>query len=368
METDRAELEAIWSDLVEDYEFFTSYKDSFRENFLKFARSEAPKVLSLQGIATLVNRLYILLFSFQRDPREELFNLAFRVAHFDIEIKKILTQATLLMVRDYIDYLLSKSVEPVRVKRLIELVELYLSTVEDAYSGYMNTLREKVRKEEGLRSEGERQIIADFLRRLYESGERECDLLIHYKQVPVGCKSEILETDGMELKAKICNMSVFHEDQEVYLKHRRLPKTVSLRILEVDFTSQTADFEIIGFVDLPQERRRYLRVEPEEPIPVRVEGVKGTEVCEMADISIGGVGVFLSRAEGFSVGERVRVSFTLTEGRVETEGEVKHITPYEGRVKMGIAYNLDLKKEEVVSDYVMERQFGILRELKGIDA
>ncbi len=364
---DKKDIEGIWRDLIEDYEFFTSYKDTFRENFLRFAKKEAPKILSLQGIATLVNRLYIMLFSFQKDPREELFNLAFRVANFDIEIKKILTQTALLMIRDYIDYLVDKSSEPSRVKKLIELVEIYLSTVEDAYSKYMGKLKEKIRTKDKALSRGERQMIAELLQRLCESESRECTLLIYYKQVPIACRSELVDVQELEVRAKICDMTVFREGKEMYLKHGKLPKTVALRILEVDFTSQIATFEIIGFLDLPQERRRYLRVEPEEAVPVIVKGREREEVCRMADISIGGVGVFLSSPEGFGVGDEVQVSFTLPGGKVEADGVVKHITPYGDGFKMGIAYSLDLKREEVVSDYVMERQFEILRELKGIE-
>jgi len=61
------------------------------------------------------------------------------------------------------------------------------------------------------------------------------------------------------------------------------------------------------------------------------------------------------------------VEFQLPKGGVETGGVIKHVSPHGRIYRTGIYFEPDLKSEEIISDYVMERQFEILREIKGFD-
>ena len=364
---DLKDLEKIWEPLINDYNFFAEYSDTFVENFRKHLRDQAPSIIGTQGIATLIKKLYIMLFSFQRDPREELFNLAYRLNQYEIDLKKILTQTTLLMVRDYIDYIVGHRSDIGRVKKLLELIEIYLSVVEDAQAKYLGELRREVKKQKKAVAEGERSIIIDFLKRLKDSEKDDLEFISYYKQVPVVCRSRLIDVGETTFRAKICNLPIFKVGEEVYLKHPRLPRTVAVKISELDHTEETGEFEVIGFVDLPQERRRYVRVQPEDRIPVKIR--KGDEeiIGEIADISVGGIGVYVKEKRNLNPGDVISVSFELPGGLIETNGVIRHITPHENLLRVGIEYRLDFKKEEIVSDYVMERQFEILRELKGLD-
>lgn len=361
------DLEEIWDPLITDYDFFVNYSDTFVENFRKHLNYQTSSTLGIQGLATLIKKLYIMLFSFQRDPREELFNLAYRLNKYEIDLKKILTQTTLLMVRDYIDHIVARRGDISRVKKLLELIEIYLSVVEDAQSRYLGELRREVKKQKKAVTEGERNIIIDFLKRLKESEKDEIEFISYYKQVPVVCRSKILEVGDTSFRAKICNLSIFRAGEEVYLKHPKLPRTVAVRINELDHVEETGEFEVIGFIDLPQDRRKYVRVQPEEKIAVRIRKGEEELVGEMADISVGGIGVYVKDKKDFGPGDVVDISFELPGGKIETNGVIRHVTPHENLFRIGIEYRLDFKREEIVSDYVMERQFEILRELKGIE-
>ena len=364
---DKGKIESFWNDLIDDYQFFVDYKDVFRENFLEICKDDVPKLIGVQGLATLIDRLYIMLFSFQKDPTRELYNLSYRLAHYEIDLKKVLTQTTLNMIRDYIDHLVKEDADLPRVKSLIELIEIYLSIVEDAYTKYIAELRNEIKEKGREIEQGERQLIVEFFGKLLEEEKRDFELLTYYKQVPVVCKSRIIEVQNRSIKAETCNLNIFKKGEEVYLKHARLPKTVAVKIIEVDYTQETAVLEIIGFVELPQERRKFVRVAPEEEVEVIIKTSDREIKGRMADISVGGIGVYVKDKSQLKVGDVVNVRFTLPGGEVETNGVIRHITPHEDIFRVGIEYRLDFKREEIVSDYVMERQFEILRELKGID-
>ena len=358
------ELEKLWDELIEDYSFFTGYKERFRENFLRFMDEERSKLLSLPGINTLTERLYVLLFSFQKDPREELFRISYTLAKNEIDLKKVTEKAFLALLKDYIDYLISENRDHRRIKSLIDLIDIYVSVIEDAYLKYTEELREELRRERKEAGESERRIALEFLEKIKE--REEIDLLTYYKEVPVVCRSRILEVRDEFVRASTCNIDIFGPGREIYIKHPNLPRPIAVEVRERDIEREEVLLEVIGFRDLPQERRKYVRVIPKEPIGVRIsKGGWSTEGI-MADISIGGVGVYVEDRDDLKEGDVVEVGFTLPKGRVETEASVRYVLPHQKIYRVGLQYQLDIPKEDIVSDYVMERQFEILRELKGL--
>ncbi len=357
-------LEDLWGELAEDRSFFDRYKEKFRENFLKFIEDDRSKLLSLPGINTLIDRLYLLLFSFRKDPTQELFSISYTLAKNEIDLKKVIEKSFLALLKDYIDYLISENKDHRRVKSLIDLLDLYISVIEDAYFKYTEELREELRREKEEAKESERRIALEFLEKIKE--REEIELLTYYKEVPVVCKSKVIGIRDEFIRAATCNIDIFTPDREIYVKHPNLPKPIAVEVKDRDLEREEVLLEVIGFKDLPQERRKYVRVVPKEPIRVRI--VKGDWKTEgtMADISVGGIGVYVEDRDDLKEGDVVEVSFTLPKGKIESEASVRYVLPHEKIYRIGLQYNLDIPKEEIVSDYVMERQFEILRELKGL--
>ncbi len=359
-------LEKIWQHLLDDYQFFIDYKERFTEEFLRELSRESPSFLGRKGLSPIVSKLYLLLFSFQKDPRDELFSLSYTLAKYEINLKEILTKTTLKLVRDYVDYLISKDGNFQRIKDLLSLVEIYLSSVEGAYSKYIKEIRERYRQKEKEAVEGERQMIIDFFEKLKSESRDEIEIISYYREVPVVCKSRILAVEEEDVRAQICNLNIFRIGNEVYIKHQNLPRVVVVRIKDLNIPKEEVSLEILGFTDLPQDKRRYVRVTPKDPIPVRVRRDSLEIIGNMADISPGGIGVYVRDPKGLKPGDIVKVRFTLPKGIIEVSAQIRHITPSGEVFRIGFQYELDIKTEEIVSDYVMERQFEILRELKGI--
>ncbi len=359
------DFKTITQILLQDAEFFKSYRDKFESNFFKHLKGNGSGVFGSDSLKTLVGRLYLLLFSFSRDPYRELSDLFYRLASHDLDIRAVFSKTLLEMLRDYIDFSLEKDGGHERVKAFIELIDYYISAVEEAYSKYLKELRSKAKDSDRSKVEGEVGLIIEFFERQVDLGKRNLEIITFYKEVPIICRSKILDIDNRTLTVKLCELRAFKEGEEVYLKHLNLPKTVAATVLEVNNRDETMEVEVVGFIDLPQERRRYVRVVPKDPIEIKL--FKGSWVGRgiIADISVGGVGVYIKDIGPLSEGDTVDVEFRLPKGLVRVSSQVRHIEHQGDLYRLGLSYELDIKKEEIVSDYVMERQFEILKELKG---
>ncbi len=350
--------------LKDEAEFFNTYKDRFVENFLAYLEEEVPGVLNSQSLRVLVRRIYSLVFSLRKDSEDEIQKLFYSLASHGVDVKKPLTKSLLRMVRDYIDYVMEQNRDHRRIKDLLELTDMILNAVETAYSRYLKELREKAGRPEERRVDDIKSI-SELIRKVIASGE-EVELITYYKEVPVVCRTKVVESGDAEVTVERCDLNILREGEELYMKIRDLPRTIGVKVEDVDPRSERASLKVLGFVDLPQERRRFVRVVPKDPIPVHVEKGDWKGIGSMADVSVGGVGVYLKEPNDLKTGDVIRVRFRLPKGEVETIGSVRYVLDRGNVFRIGVQYELDLRQEDIVSDYVMERQFEILRELKSL--
>ncbi len=346
---------------MEDREFLKAYRDTFVENFLSSMEESIPGVLNSQAIRVLVRKLYSVIFSFKENMEKEIFELFYSLARNGVNIKKPLTESLLTLLRDYVDHVAKEGGDYRKVKEMVDLIDRVLISVDSAYSKYLRELREKASpKEETQAIELEKA-----LKVVKEAEGGEVDLLTYYKEVPATCRTKLLKVEGKEITVGMCDLKIFDIGSVLYLRLRDLPGAVQVRVKEVDHSERAVKLEVLGLSDLPQERRRFVRVVPKEPVPVKLERNGWTVTGSMADVSVGGVGVYVEDPDDLKENDPVKVSFELPKGKVETLGVVRYVIERGGVFRVGIQYELDLKQEDVVSDYVMERQFEILRELRG---
>ncbi|MDQ7038859.1 MAG: PilZ domain-containing protein [Aquificota bacterium] len=356
----RGGVEDLLGRISREREFFNSYKERFVDNFLSFLGSERSGPMNTQTLRVLIRKVYSVIFSFRSDFREEVSDLFYSLASHGVDIRGPLTKSLLRLIGDYVDYTVERGGDHRKVKDLLDLIDLIMGSVETAYSRYLRELREKAgeKKEEPVED-------VTGLMDLIRNAE-EVDVLTYYKEVPVVCRTKVVEVGQRDLTVERCDLNIFREGESLYLRVRDLPGAVGVRVEEVDPRSERARLKVLGLADLPQERRRFVRVVPEDPVPVFLEKDGWKATGSMADVSVGGVGVYVNDPDDLKEGDAVRVRFRLPKGEVDTPGQVRYVIRRDGVFRVGIQYDLDLKQEDVVSDYVMERQFEILRELKGL--
>jgi len=356
-------FEQLANTLKQDEDFFNGYKDKFIEEFIKNAKEDRNPLPSVKSFQPIVNKLYILLFSFKRFPLEELYNLTYELAHHEVDLKKPITKTFLTMIKDYIDYVSEKDNEYKLIKTLISLVDIYLENIEKAYSKYISELRSDIKGTEGETIKGEREVIVKLLKKFFGRGLKTITLLTFYKEMPVACKSYILEIVDSFLRVKTVHIKAFSVGDRVYIKHSSIGETIASRITSVDVIEEIIELDIIGFIELPQDKRQHVRVEPEKPISVDIEKGKFIVKGLMADISVGGIGVFIKDKDDLKKGDRVKAYFDLPKEKIVAEGEVRYVTLLEDIFRIGVKLFLNIHQEEAVNDYIMERQLAILKEL-----
>jgi len=360
-------ISELQKELRKDEDFFRGYMDRFVDRFAENLKEHNVRLATIPVLNTLVGRLYLLMFSMNRDPRRELAEITLTLAGYRLEFKKVLMNTCLAMVKDYIDYVTRRSGPLQRVKALLDLVDLYISTTEDAYVAYIRRIEKKASEKEEMRKRDEEELAFGILKKMCEVGGGRVIVHTNFKGLFVDTNSEIVNMGEADVLIKTAHLRVYRVGKKVHLKCSSSPRPIVAVVEEIYPEKEEIRVTIKGFEELPEEHRRYVRVVPEEDIPVRMTAEGKEVVGVMADLCVRGVGVYTHIPHNFYVGSVVKVGFRLPKGEIETEGVIRHVSPHGRIYRTGIHFEPDLRSEEIISDYVMERQFEILREIKGLD-
>ena len=350
------DLESIFKLLREDRKFFDSYRGRFVESFF-------GKVGVNPSLNTLVSKLYIMMFSFERNPLKELYTLSYTTAKSKFRLKKHLLDATLSLTRDYIDHVKDTENSLRKTKALISLVDIYMGTVEDAYTKYLSELEDKVEHKERTHKE-EAEIIQELFRAAFKKGMRKLVVKTVFKGLFVDSGSEILEVSDRSIKIKTSHMGVYKPGDRATLIAPFIPKPVSAVIREIDGDKRYITVEIEAFNDVDVEKRKHVRVVPEEKVKINLSWKANSLTGIVADISIKGVGIYAENPAGLEKDTPVKVGFTLSNTEFELFGTVRHISPHGNVFRIGVELETDMKTEDILSDYVVKRQLEILRLMK----
>ncbi len=359
-------VETLISALRKDKDFFDSFKERFVEFFANSAK-ESTKLLDISSLRSIADRLYLLLFSFNKNPVDDLKNFILTVAKSEVDLKPVFSSAFLYLLKNYIDYIIEKNADFERIKTLVELLDIYLFVVDSAYLEYTKNLEkelEKIKKEKSL--EETETIFKVF--ESYFAENKEINIIDFYQEVPVICKAkikDIIDKKYVIFEYSGCKYKNFYiEGNDVYIKLGIFPKAIKAKIKESDILTGTVRLKGFEFVSLPQERRKYIRVKPKEPIPIEI--IKNGEILKgvIADISIGGVGVYLKDIDGLKKDDRIKLKFELRDAGIENTGTIRYIEERENLYKIGVEFDYNDKIEEIISEYVVRRQFEIIKELR----
>jgi len=359
-------IDILYSILKKDKEFFTSFKGEFVDFFTNLSK-DVVKLLDSSSLRSIADRLYILLFSFNKNPVDELKNFISTVAKSEIDLKPVLSSSFLYLLKNFIDYVIEKNADFERIKTFVELLDMYLFVIDTAYLEYTKNLEEEIERIKKKKTLEEYEVIFKTFETLLLEN-KEINILDFYQEVPVICRGKIKDVIGKKyvvFKYLGCKYKNFYiEGNDIYIKLDIFPKVVKAIIEEADVLKEVVKLKNFEFVELPQERRKYIRVKPKEEILINIitngEILKGT----IADISIGGVGIYLKDIDNLKKGDKIKLQFELRDIGVENSGTIRYIQKENGFYKIGIEFDYDEKVEEIISEYVVRRQFEIIKELR----
>ena len=362
----------------EDREFFERYREKFIEETRKVLKEigihpDLEKVI-LQTAGSVYNALFLETGGWNR-----LENLIERVLYYDLALRAIFIKPYLEAVRAYAEYILSTcsstSSDPIgRIKRIFRLLGEFFDRVERVYNRLLQEREKKLKERftEELEREKreklalEKQTIYHLLTRIKDRGE-PVELRLYYKGIPVFCKAtvEAVEPslDILHLSGSRCKYKPFFiKGQKLYLKHPDLPKPVAALVREGDPRNGSIILTGLYFEELPHEKRRTVRVEPQEPVDIKLINGKTVYRGMVKDVSPQGVGVLFEELPPLEVGSYVSLKTSIGGVDIDTTADVRYIDEKNRRV--GFHFVLPPEQERKLSQYILKRQMEILKEIR----
>lgn len=207
-------------------------------------------------------------------------------------------------------------------------------------------------------------IITD-LQYVMETGQ-ELDILNFHKSFPITSKARVerIEGDTVDLKVQPPGSIILEAQEQTIILSRGLPEAVRARIISFDLLSgllRLSDFSYVGsnFGD-----RMIARVEPEDTIVIEIESEDHKEQGTLADVSLSGVGVYVTRTS-LQRGQVVQLTLPLPEGKVTLPGKILNIsqTP-ENQQRLSIGFTRNAQEIAVIMRYIKDRRTEILSEIE----
>jgi len=207
-------------------------------------------------------------------------------------------------------------------------------------------------------------IITD-LQYVMETGQ-ELDILNFHKSFPITSKARVerIEGDTVDLKVQPPGSIILEAQEQTIILSRGLPEAVRARIISFDLLSgllRLSDFAYVGsnFGD-----RMIARVEPEDTIVIEIESEDHKEQGTLADVSLSGVGVYVTRT-GLQRGQVVQLTLPLPEGKVTLPGKILNISqPPENQQRLSIGFTRNAQEIAVIMRYIKDRRTEILSEIE----
>ncbi|HHD72495.1 MAG TPA: PilZ domain-containing protein [Epsilonproteobacteria bacterium] len=360
------EISTIFKTLKAEKSFFSSYQNKFIDSFQNHTEKHRPGLLTKTALTNFGAKLYQLLFSFKGDPRSDLKAFTMKTITCDVDIKPIVLKSLLIMIGDFATHNLKKlNIEA--TSALASLVELYTQTINEAHSSTQTEPETSYHEESSgpvQPTYKEIETILELLKTLEENNET-LQAMTYVEEVPIVCNVKITGQSGefFELSTESCIASSFKDDRDVYIKHASLPKVLSgkahhfphrdsLRIRDPYFT------------DLPQEGRKFLRVATEAPIPIRVQLNSEEYTCRIKDISICGLGIISIDKLPLTTDTMAQAVFSLNGIEFSLNINIRYNIREQHFFRIGSSFDMHNEYEDLISKYVTDRQFDILKSLK----
>jgi len=158
-----------------------------------------------------------------------------------------------------------------------------------------------------------------------------------------------------------------------YIKGELLPEIVRAHLVAVDINSKEVIVAKFTPAQHTFDKRMSLRVQPKEPLQVRIYSGEMSALALLADVSQTGVGLYSFwayindqldfRREDFI---RLELNLPTSEQTLRLRGRITNLSRERGAImyRVGIQITPNENQEPVLADYIAQRQAEILDELE----
>jgi hypothetical protein len=197
---------------------------------------------------------------------------------------------------------------------------------------------------------------------------RPLDLLSSFRGVPVRYKASIQQIQGevVTVQALPPEAVCLELEREVVVLGEGVEEALRADVVGVQLTAGTAHLTHLRYADDRLGNRLMVRVEPKEPMLLRLEVGGQTFQGQLVDISMGGLAIqMLPVVPDLLLKTRapVRLAFNLPSGPIELVGIIRSVKPTTDGKRLGVAFPQDAQLSAIVG-FILQRRVEILAELK----
>ncbi|MEW5869424.1 MAG: PilZ domain-containing protein [Chloroflexota bacterium] len=213
------------------------------------------------------------------------------------------------------------------------------------------------------------QIISDL--RVMMGANHQLELLSSFRGVPFVCKANIesVEANRVQLKALEPSMACLEYDKHPRVLGSDYFEPALAKVISFDVLTGTVVLENLSYVGAKLGERMIVRVEPNEPITVKMEGDGIHSEGQLADISFSGIGVRILYADyssSLKPGTSFQVSMQLPNGDISMPGTVISALKTTDFYRLSIRFGPDGVHKSLIFHYLVDRRNEIEQELFGV--
>ena len=346
-------------DFIENQsEFFGSYKSKFIETLRIELENLNGNKEAFNLLKDKLNLFYEAFLNLESQILvERLKKIIYKALENGIPIRRILENAFIQLVKDYIEYQQKRGIINFeQIKSLIIVIEKYLQILQEVFKKYMEDLEEasKRKKEEAFTKTNE-----ELLRKLRKLNPIVVNLITFYEDFPVICKTTVDRISSF-VEVSSCNYKAFAPNTQVYLQ---IPK-LSQCVLGVIINIHKNNFVIkpIKFEECPKTSP--VKVFPKKEIDVKICKADTCVYGFLKNLSLEEIEILTKNAMDIVKGDEVELIFSLLSGKLEAKAVITGVTKLNSNFVISAKFIKDWKMDRIISEYIIKRQQEILKELR----
>jgi len=201
------------------------------------------------------------------------------------------------------------------------------------------------------------------------AGRHEIDLLSMYKGMPVIHKAQVnfVYDEAVHIQPQTFKSICLTLSKNIIALSDLLDEPVNAVVQAVDLVAGTAVLGQFSYVSGHLGDRMSPRVEPREPLEVRLESGGKSFAGAVVDLSISGAGVFVA-GEGVNklrARSVVRFSLPLPDETLQLLGVIRHAKRTTQGSRLGVAFEPGTNLRAVFT-YINQRRAELLEELEAL--
>jgi len=360
-------MQQLYKELAPLVDFFAEDKERFVLHFVQeLKREKGAKGMRAKELLPILLKIHRALFDFKRPiphkVEEELLYLIKKEIHIGQVLRRVLASMQVRLIKAYRE-------DPLLMQYLAYLNNYFQNTFE-----YLEELAESYHTCH-IGGCGER-LSYKAVERWFRK-DSIVQLFNMYKGITIRYKGVVVENEGTMIRLKVPlkkGVVAEWEGYTVMYDSALEPKSIQLSVHSVTYDGKWAYLEITAFkwIESFIDRRKQLRVKFDEPLRARIVALGRQFDVDVMDLSTHGICLQTDVHYGLPMSERVEVMLPIPQKsghqrKLLLRGTLKYIsTSSDGRRRYHIFLYPTLRKEQILSAFIGQRQLTLLHEIQAL--